>query len=150
MAIQTGPEEDIAVTMARIRLSFRGTKQAEMRHDCMRRDGNRCVVTGVFDNDHLKTLPQQIRQGKPGGSLQCAYILPFGLTILNEANELEVGLSTYSVTTRDGRWSSRWLTSSRQRRSARRVPSGGLYTGIFPTLAMIELAQAVSIRGKMV
>jgi hypothetical protein len=107
--MQTAPGEDPAVTMARCHLSFRGTKQAETRHDCIRRDGHRCVVTGELDRDYLTTQPGAAGHGVHGTYLECAYILPFALTVLNEANGIEVCFE-WATHNRRGYTASRQLT----------------------------------------
>ncbi|PYI02103.1 hypothetical protein BO78DRAFT_377758 [Aspergillus sclerotiicarbonarius CBS 121057] len=62
--------------------------QERLRSECMRRDGNRCVITGVYDTN-MKDRPR----GATIGFLEAAHILPFALgTYRNEAERHRICL----------------------------------------------------------
>ncbi|KAK3359158.1 hypothetical protein B0T25DRAFT_564196 [Lasiosphaeria hispida] len=82
-------ENDINASMATIE-SFSSNEQSQLRQDCLKRDGHRCVISGIIDRKHFFKLPPASRQGRRHGEVQAAHILPFALSEFNENNALEV------------------------------------------------------------
>lgn len=73
-------EGDQSVTM--IESSSRN-EQAALRADCLRRDGNRCVLTHYMDADAFDKLSPDCRLGVLECFTECAHILPFSLGKFN-------------------------------------------------------------------
>ncbi|KEZ42040.1 hypothetical protein SAPIO_CDS6451 [Scedosporium apiospermum] len=77
--------DEIEEAMTEIESSPRNDQQ-KLKTDCLRRDGFRCVISGLYDRqsirDHLVTPPA----GNPSGGTECAHILPFALRKFNERN----------------------------------------------------------------
>jgi len=84
--------DEIEEAMTEIESSSRNDQQ-KLKTDCLRRDGFRCVISGLYDRqsirDHLVTPPA----GNPSGGTECAHILPFALRKFNERNSQQVLIS---------------------------------------------------------
>ncbi|OJJ43555.1 hypothetical protein ASPZODRAFT_28222 [Penicilliopsis zonata CBS 506.65] len=66
-------------------------KQQELRDRCLPRDGNRCVVSGVFDWNN-----RDIPDGKPLGFLEAAHIVPFSLATFRDHVERDYIVSVWT------------------------------------------------------
>jgi hypothetical protein len=53
--------------------------QTALKKACLRRDGNKSVVTGYYDATEAKKLTQHERQGLLTFRTQAAHIIPFSL-----------------------------------------------------------------------
>jgi hypothetical protein len=60
--------------------------QAPLKEKCLRRDGGRCVVSGSIDRKVYPDLPPSERRGFGKSNTECAHILPFALSKLDDRN----------------------------------------------------------------
>ncbi len=81
-ALYPDADDEILSSMSTIEASFR-TEQAQLKADCLRRDGYRCTLTGKVDGGSRDKVPGYI-----GTMLitHCAHILPFALRKFDERN----------------------------------------------------------------
>ncbi|KAI8720612.1 HNHc domain-containing protein [Fusarium sp. LHS14.1] len=78
---------DIAASMSSLQLSTR-RDQANLKRDCLRRDGYRCVYSGAYEykaTDELVDLPSDAFHI----DTECAHILPFSLRRFDSRSALE-------------------------------------------------------------
>ena len=76
---------EIELAMTQIEGSSR-TGQKSLKEECLRRDGNRCVVSGAIDSEAFANMPPGERKGTGKVRTQCAHILPFALRKFEEKN----------------------------------------------------------------
>ena len=60
--------------------------QGQLKEACLRRDGSRCVATGAIDPKAYPNIPPGERRGFGHSKTECAHILPFALSKLEEKN----------------------------------------------------------------
>ncbi|KAL7958992.1 hypothetical protein V8C34DRAFT_313644 [Trichoderma compactum] len=72
--------------------------QLELRSDhtavkqaCLRRDDNLCVLTGMIDDEYVKSLPPQSHGDLWSCTTECAHIIPFVLRKFNPNSSQEIG-----------------------------------------------------------
>ncbi|KAH0532424.1 hypothetical protein TsFJ059_001116 [Trichoderma semiorbis] len=81
----------IQLSMTQIEPSSR-SDQSILKKRCLRRDNNRCILTGMVDRAYFKSLPPQRRGDLIVCTTECAHIIPFALRKFdpNSAQETEV------------------------------------------------------------
>lgn len=50
--------------------------QARLKKDCLRRDDNRCMVTGAYDVQEAENLPEGERESHRTAVTYCCHIVP--------------------------------------------------------------------------
>jgi hypothetical protein len=68
-------------------------EQKKLREDCLKRDGQRCVVTGLVNRAEFMAMPESSRVGLLADDVDCAHILPFALRKFDENDAQEVSWS---------------------------------------------------------
>ncbi|OPB43543.1 hypothetical protein A0O28_0098310 [Trichoderma guizhouense] len=70
--------------------------QLELRSDhtaakqaCLRRDNNRCIITGMIDDEYVRSLPPQRYGDLTSCTTECAHIIPFALSKFNQNSTQE-------------------------------------------------------------
>ncbi|KAK3358009.1 hypothetical protein B0T25DRAFT_499720 [Lasiosphaeria hispida] len=76
----------IELAMTKIEGSTRQPGQTWLKEECLRRDKNRCVVSGLIDATAYEKMSPGERRGNKSTSTECVHILPFALSKLNEKN----------------------------------------------------------------
>ncbi len=77
----------IEIAMASIESSSRSDQQ-RLRDMCLRREGYKCALTGKADRDSVqRRLVERTGQERV---MQCAHILPFGLSVFDEKDSRQV------------------------------------------------------------
>ncbi|KAK0724558.1 hypothetical protein B0H67DRAFT_550296 [Lasiosphaeris hirsuta] len=77
---------EIELAMTQIEGSTRNPGQKSLKEECLRRDGNRCVVSGAIDSAAYANMPPGEREGAGKTKTQCSHILPFALRKFEEKN----------------------------------------------------------------
>ncbi|EGD85132.1 hypothetical protein H112_08857 [Trichophyton rubrum D6] len=65
-------------------------QQAKLKNDCLKRDGYRCQVTGLWDRHSVETGKIVPEDGRTLAATEVAHILPFSLGSFDEDKEFEV------------------------------------------------------------
>jgi len=76
---------EIELAMTQIEGSSRAG-QKSLKEECLRRDGNRCVVSAHIDTAAFVNIPPGERKGARKTNTQCSHILPFALSKFEEKN----------------------------------------------------------------
>ncbi|KAK5651102.1 hypothetical protein OQA88_13284 [Cercophora sp. LCS_1] len=77
---------EIELAMTQIEGSTRNPGQSWLKNECLCRDGNRCVISGSIDTTVFRSMSSGERKGNKHTNTQCAHILPFALSKLEEKN----------------------------------------------------------------
>lgn len=85
--------------------------QTKLKTECLRRDSNRCMVTGVYDMKLARELPERERDSHNTGVTYCCHIVP---------------ASSGPQTTDDGRFRAEVSTKSTQLQYTREIRLPGL------------------------
>jgi len=80
---------EIELAMTKIEGSSR-TGQKSLKEECLRRDGNRCVISGLIDSEAYANIPPGERKGTGKTKTQCSHILPFALRKFEEKNATQI------------------------------------------------------------
>ncbi|KAK3371924.1 hypothetical protein B0H63DRAFT_282930 [Podospora didyma] len=76
----------IELAITQIEGSTRNPGQRWLKEQCLRRDENRCVLSGLIDSGVFKDMSPGERRGNKRTDTECAHILPFALSKLEEKN----------------------------------------------------------------
>jgi len=77
---------EIELARTQIEGSTRNPGQKWLKEECLRRDGNRCVVSGAIDSAAYANMLPGKRKGAGKTKTQCSHILPFALGKFEEKN----------------------------------------------------------------
>ncbi|KAK4145808.1 uncharacterized protein C8A04DRAFT_10219 [Dichotomopilus funicola] len=75
---------EIELAMTQIEGSSR-TGQRSLKKECLSRDANRCVISGLIDEEAFSSMSPEKRKGT-SVTTECAHILPFALSNLDGRN----------------------------------------------------------------
>lgn len=51
--------------------------QRTLKRWCLRRDGNRCIITGYYDHEKFWELDEEHRKGLRDSRTECVYVIPY-------------------------------------------------------------------------
>jgi hypothetical protein len=88
-SVTPSPNQSAAFEIELARTQIEGssrTGQNSLKKECLRRDGHRCVVSGLIDSEAYANMPPGERKGTGKTKTQCSHILPFALSKLEEKN----------------------------------------------------------------